>query len=57
LLGTGSFGASSADEIKVLARLSWPAYSYLIVFRPDGKDEVLYPQGAHEVPERTDKPR
>jgi hypothetical protein len=54
--GKESFGASLEDDIKVAARLSWPAYCYLIVFRPDGKDEVLYPQGANEVPERTDEP-
>jgi hypothetical protein len=45
------------DDIKVTARLSRPAYCYLIVFRPDGKDEVLYPQGANLVPEMTDEPR
>lgn len=57
LLGKESFGASPDDDIKVSARLSRPAYCYLIVFRPDGKDEVLYPQGDHEAPERTDEPR
>ena len=38
------------------ARLSRPAYSYLIVFRPDGKDEVLYPQRANLEPVQTDEP-
>jgi hypothetical protein len=57
LFGTDSFGASPDDDIKVTARLSRPAYCYLIVFRPDGKDEVLYPQGDQEAPERTDAPR
>jgi hypothetical protein len=57
VLGTDSFGASPDDDIKVTARLSRPAYCYLIVFRPDGQDEVLYPQGAEVVPERTDAPR
>jgi hypothetical protein len=56
-LGKESFGASPEDDVKVSARLSRPAYCYLIVFRPDGKDEVLYPQRAHEVPEQTDEPR
>jgi hypothetical protein len=55
--GKESFGAWLDDDIKVTARLSQPAYSYLIVFRPDGKDEVLYPQGATLVPELTDEPR
>jgi hypothetical protein len=57
LLGTDSFGASPDDDIKVTARLSRPAHCYLIVFRPDGQDEVLYPQGDQEAPERTDEPR
>jgi len=57
LFGTDSFGATPDDDVKVSARLSRPAYSYLIVFRPDGKDAVLYPQGADEVPEQTDEPR
>jgi hypothetical protein len=41
----------------VAAHLSRPAYCYLIVFRPDGQDEVLYPQSAQKAPERTDEPR
>jgi serine/threonine protein kinase len=57
LLGTDSFGASAEDDIKATAHLSRPAYCYLIVFRPDGQDEVLYPQGAQEVPELTDELR
>ncbi len=57
VLGTESFGAAPDDDIKVTARLSRPAYCYLIVFRPDGVDEVLYPQSADEVPERTSEPR
>jgi hypothetical protein len=56
-LGKDSFDASTDDDIKVTARLSRPAYCYLIVFRPDGKDEVLYPQTASDLPELTDEPR
>jgi serine/threonine protein kinase len=56
VLGKESFGAVLDDDMQVTARLSRPAYCYLIVFRPDGKDEVLYPQGAHRVPEKTDQP-
>jgi hypothetical protein len=55
--GTESFAAWLDDDIKVTARLSRPAYTYLLVFRPDGKDEVLYPQGPDLTPERTDEPR
>jgi serine/threonine protein kinase len=56
-LGKDSFGATLNDDIKVVARLSRPAYCYLIVFRPDEKDEVLYPQSANDAPELTDEPR
>jgi serine/threonine protein kinase len=55
LLGTDTFGASPDDDIKVTARLSRPAYSYLIVFRGDGKDEVLYPQGPNDVPDSSEE--
>src|SRR5208283_1181795 len=55
-LGTDSFGAGPEDDVKVTAHLSRPAYSYLIVFRPDGKDEALYPQRASDEPELTDEP-
>lgn len=57
VLGKESFVVALDDDIKVTAKLSRPAFSYLIVFRPDGKDEVLYPQGPQFVPERTAEPR
>jgi hypothetical protein len=56
VLGKEVFGASPEDDIKVTARLSRPAYCYLIVFRPDGVDEALYPQGADATPERIEEP-
>jgi serine/threonine protein kinase len=56
-LGKESFGAVLGDEIVVTTRLSRPAYCYLIIFRPDGVNEVLFPQGANDVPELTDEPR
>jgi hypothetical protein len=57
VLGKVSFGAAPEDDVKVTASLSRPAYCYVIVFRPDGNDEVLYPQGAGLTPERTEEPR
>jgi len=56
IFGKESFGASPEDNIKVTASLSRPGYCYLIVFRPDGIDEILYPQGSNEVPIRTEEP-
>jgi hypothetical protein len=45
------------ERLMVTARLSRPASCYLIVFRADGQDEVLYPQSAQDAPELTDEPR
>jgi hypothetical protein len=56
LFGKESFGAALEDSIKVTASLSRPAYFYLIVFRADGQDAILYPQDANEAPQRTDEP-
>jgi hypothetical protein len=56
VFGRNSFSATLNDDITVTARLSRPAYCYLIVFRPDGKDQVLFPQGEKLLPERTDDP-
>jgi hypothetical protein len=56
VLGKNTFQARLDDDIKVEAHLSRPAYCYLIIFRADGQDEILYPQGAQLVPERTDRP-
>jgi hypothetical protein len=58
VLGIESFGATLDDDmIKVSARLSRPAYCYLIVFRPDGENEVLYPQNPDVAPDLTDQPQ
>jgi serine/threonine protein kinase len=56
VLGIESFGATLDDDIKVSAHLSRPAYCYLIVFRPDGVNEILYPQSPDVAPELTDEP-
>jgi serine/threonine protein kinase len=53
VFGIESFGATLDDDITLTARLSRPAFCYLIVFRPDGKDEAVYPNGADDVPTRT----
>src|SRR5262249_15693198 len=45
-LGHETYTATTNDDIRVTAELSRRAYSYIIIFRADGKDEVLYPQGA-----------
>jgi hypothetical protein len=55
-MGSQSFQALLGDEFDVHARLSRPAYSFIIVFRPDGQDEVLYPQADTEIPVKTESP-
>ncbi len=43
LLGRKSFAPRLDDDVTVQAKLSEPAYSYLIAFRPDGTDELCDP--------------
>lgn len=57
VLGTDTFDAVFGDEIEVGARLNRPAYAYLIAFRADGRDAVLFPQDDTDLPEKTDEPR
>jgi hypothetical protein len=57
LFGYEGNPAAAADEaIGVNVTLSRPAYCYLIVFRADGVDQVLYPQDDTDTPEKTDRP-
>jgi hypothetical protein len=57
LLGKTSFEIHFDDSVKVQAVLSQPAYAYVIAFRPDGKDEVCFPESEDEPPPLTDRPR
>jgi hypothetical protein len=57
LLGATSFETRRGDGVTVEARLSRPAYAYLISFRPDGADEVCFPEKEGEAPTLTDRPR
>jgi hypothetical protein len=56
LIGERSFAAIAGDQVTVEARLSRPAYAYLIAFRPDGQAEVCFPEDEAEPPPRTDRP-
>ncbi|QDU21819.1 serine/threonine-protein kinase [Urbifossiella limnaea] len=51
-----SFSATVADFIDVKVTLSRPAYAYLILFRGDGADTVLYPQDDADEPEKSAAP-
>lgn len=48
---------TTSDSIEVRVRLSRPAYSYIVLFRGDGQDQVLYPQDDTDIPELTAEPR
>jgi hypothetical protein len=57
VLGRDSFQTCLGDGVTVEARLSRPAYAYLIAFRPDGTDDVCFPDQEGEEPLPTDQPR
>jgi serine/threonine protein kinase len=56
-MGRDSFAAQRGDSVTVKARLSHPAYAYLLAFRPDGTEEVCFPENEDEPPPPTDTPR
>ncbi len=57
VLGKEIFDARCDDAVTVEAKLSQPAYAYLISFRTDGTEELLFPESENEAPELTDSPR
>ena len=57
LLGKDSFDTRLDDSVTMEARLSRPGYAYLIVFRPDGTEDVCFPEKEDTVPPRTERPR
>jgi hypothetical protein len=56
LLGIESFVTHFNDSVKVAARLSRPAPAYLIAFRPDGEEELVFPDEGAPPPEE-ERPR
>jgi hypothetical protein len=57
ILGRDSFDTRVNDSVTLDARLSRPAYAYVIAFRPDGTDQICYPEKDDVAPKRTDRPR
>jgi serine/threonine protein kinase len=57
LLGKQSFAARRGDSVEVEARLSRPAYGYLIAFRPDGGEELCLPDDEAAAPPLSDRLR
>jgi hypothetical protein len=56
VLGRDVFSARRNDSVELEAALSRPGYAYLIAFRPDGTEEVCFPESEDEVPPLTDRP-
>jgi len=56
LLGRRSFTTHEGDGVTVTAELSAPAYCYLIAFRPDGTEEICFPELEDEAPPLTERP-
>ncbi|HET6884275.1 MAG TPA: protein kinase [Pirellulales bacterium] len=57
LLGKQSFAPRRGDQVTVDARLSRPAYAYLVAFRPDGEVELCCPDDESQPPTRADRLR
>lgn len=57
ILGKTSFGAVLGDQVTIEVELTRPAYAYLVVFRPDGVIEPIFPEDKAEPPHLTDRPR
>jgi hypothetical protein len=56
ILGQDSFSPRLRDQVTIEARLSRPAYAYLVAFRPDGIVELCFPD-EESPPVLTDCPR
>jgi hypothetical protein len=51
-LGVLSFATRVGDDIRIAARLSEPAYCYLIAFNPNGTEQLIHPEAGDREPER-----
>jgi hypothetical protein len=57
VLGRTTFAARVGDHVTIEGELSRPAYAYLIAFRPDGREELCFPEREDDPPPLTDRPR
>jgi serine/threonine protein kinase len=57
LVGKDGFGPHLGDTVTLDARLTRPAYAFLIAFRPDGRVELCFPENDDEPPPLTDNTR
>jgi serine/threonine protein kinase len=57
VLGVDSFVTHRDDQVTLAARLSRPGYAYLISFRPDGVEELVFPDSEDAPPPEEERPR
>jgi serine/threonine protein kinase len=57
LLGRKSFTTRGDDQVTVAGELSSPGYCYLVAYRPDGTEELCFPEEEDVPPPLTDRPR
>jgi serine/threonine protein kinase len=50
LLGVDSFVTQRDDDLKLQARLSRPSWAFLLSFRPDGVEELVFPDARPRYP-------
>jgi hypothetical protein len=57
ILGKQSFTPRLGDQVTIDARLTRPAYCFLLAFRPDGVAELCFPESDAQPPQKTDRVR
>ena len=57
VLGKQSFTPRLGDQVTIDAKLTRPAYCYLLAFRPDGVAEICFPESDTQPPPKTDRIR
>jgi serine/threonine protein kinase len=57
LLGRESYATRCDDAVSVTGELSAKAFCYLIAYRPNGTEELCFPEKEDEAPPQTDRPR
>src|SRR5262249_40800408 len=56
-MANGSFSTRLDDSVTVTGKLSERAYCYLIAYRPDGTEDLCFPENPATVPPLTDEPK
>jgi hypothetical protein len=54
-LGSQSYATQFGDSVQIKAKLSEPAYLYLVALNPDGKLQLCWPADKQTAPQRSDQ--